>query len=163
MTAYNDIGSGTPSTVLQFTTSTYQPDVPTSVTTTESADGLSVDIEWTVGSANGVPISAYKILINTAGSTYVDATTYCSQSNATMSTTPKCTITMAQLATLGLVYDQTVKAKVSAYNTNGWSAESTPNSSGAQVNTVPEQMDEPTSSSLDHDSVQITFTALTTA
>ena len=70
-------------------------------------------------------------MINTASTTFVDATSYCTQTTATLISTSTCTITMNNLAALGLVYDQIVIAKVLAYNTNGWSAESLPNTSGA--------------------------------
>ena len=51
--AINSIGEGLASTTLSVTTNTYTPDVPTGVTTTESANGLSVDITWTAGDDNG--------------------------------------------------------------------------------------------------------------
>jgi hypothetical protein len=44
---------------------------------------------------------------------------------------------MEYLATLGLTYDEEVVAKVLAYNTEGWSLDSSVSSSGALLNTVP--------------------------
>jgi hypothetical protein len=71
---------------------------------------------------------------------------------------------MANLATIGLDYDDEVVAKVIATNSVGSSSASTASSSGALLNTVPTQMAAPTlQGTATHDSVTVLFSSLTTA
>lgn len=124
------------------------PDAP--AVPTVALEGTNVAIAWTAPSANNAVITAYKVKIQrrVAGSLsdYIESTTYCDGSLATVIANLKCTIPMSAFlgTTYNLLRSDAILAKVSAINSRGESASSSPNAAGLLVQTVPDQMSTPT-------------------
>lgn len=104
-------------------------------------------ISWTAPAANSYPITAYLIEIaDSLSASWIADTTHCDGSSSTVMSNMYCVIPMSTLTTApySYVFDQLVVVRVSAYNARGWGSTSTPNSSGARIRRVPDQMTTPT-------------------
>ena len=97
-------------------------------------------ISWTSPSDNNSPITSYKIVIrDKIGTTFYESTTYCDGSVAAIRDNQYCEIPMSALwaGSWTLELNQLVAAKITATNAFGTSDESTVNTVGATIKTVP--------------------------
>lgn len=123
------------------------PDAP--AVPTVALEGTNVAISWVAPSTNNAAITAYKVRIQrrVAGSLsdYIESTANCDGSVAPAFTNLKCTIPMSVFlgTTYNLLRGDAILAKVSAINSRGESALSSPNAAGLLVQTVPDQMTAP--------------------
>jgi hypothetical protein len=135
------------------------PDAPT--TTLETS---YIKIAWTAPFANYAAIDAFAITIIDGTGAYVEETSVCDGSDATVQANRYCLVPMTALwaAPFSLAQGTTVTAKVAAHNERGWGAESAANTAGAPVEVVPHQMPAPTRGSSTSDTaIQVDWVAPT--
>ena len=115
-------------------------DVPSkSPSVITSQVGTSVQIAWSSDiKDNGSQISAYKILIKTSDSLFVEDT-LCDGENPVIFINTYCLLPMTRFLSspYNLNQGDTIVATVSSRNTVGWSEISTPNTIGQQVKQPP--------------------------
>ena len=103
-------------------------------------DGTDVRFSWTAPNDNFETITAYKLEIRNHNNEWIINTEHCDASQGDAFTGRTCKIPMIELATLtSLVIDTPIKARVHAFNSNGWSEPSEPNidANGAVIHSVP--------------------------
>jgi hypothetical protein len=140
--AYNKYGEGlfTDPASVQTSQAPEQPAAPTL-----AVAGGFVHISWVEPFANYRPVLGYKILIETSTTgTFVESTSLCD--GDAQAAVRYCLVDMHALraSPFLLTYDTLIRAKVLARNERGWSAESDPNASGAQVQVEPSAVPAPT-------------------
>lgn len=122
------------------------PDKPTAVVTVEQNE--DVKISWTAPASNYATITAYKLVIENASGALIEETTYCNAATEPVFSQRYCFVPMTHLiSSYGLVRGNLVRPKVQAYNLNGWSPQSDFPTSGATIETIPQQMAIPTEGS----------------
>lgn len=108
-----------------------------SAATTAIAGVDSITVSWSAPSANGQAITAYKIEIENSSGVWAEESTYCDGTDAGIISATSCSFTITYaMSQYGLAVADLVVARVSALNAVGWSGTSTPNSSGANIETV---------------------------
>jgi len=117
---------------------------------TVTVSGINVRVSWTAPNSNGSPITAYKIRLLESDGDYSEVLASCDGSNALIISQIFCDIPMSTLraAPFSLSYGAVVRARVSAFNANGWNTESLDNVIGPSIQTAPTQMSAPTRGSL---------------
>ena len=83
---------------------------------TTVVNGLNVDITWVEPSNGGMPITAYRVFIRTADSSYIEETANCAVADLT------CSVELLALqdeSTFGLTQGTLVQVRVSAVNAIG--------------------------------------------
>ena len=108
------------------------PEVPGAITVT--IENLDVKFAWTTPTNNFNTITAYQILhLQTDGTTFSEESTSCNGSNSEIVSQTYCLVPESTLraAPFSLAFDTMIKAKIRAYNVNGWSDYSSVNSAGA--------------------------------
>jgi hypothetical protein len=96
--------------------------------------GLGAEITWTEpAAAGGLPIIGYKVFLRTGSGAFLLETTYCAVA------TTSCTVPLLALqqSPWGLALGALVQVKVRATNLLGDSVDSSPNTAGALIETVP--------------------------
>lgn len=162
--AANVYGWGDFSSVLSVKAAAKPAQVLSVSTTVDDATG-KLKISWLPPSSNGDSITEYKVEIaETLLATYYAESTYCPGTSTTLLQNLYCLVPMTALTALPYSYgvNRVVVVRISAKNSYGFGATSTPNTSGARVRTVPVAPTTPTVGSIASDTqVQITWTALT--
>jgi len=117
-----------------------QPDPVVTVATANS--GTNVVIIWTAPVDNFAVITAFDLKIENNAGAFVDATSSCQESAATLLVTQTCTIPLTTLrsAPFSLSYNKLVVAIVNSQNMYGQSDYSQPNVHGATIRTEPTQV-----------------------
>ena len=105
---------------------------------TVSLSGTSVLFEWNEPDDNYEPISAYRLELRTHDGQWVTDHTNCDAGQDPVFSSRSCEIPMVEVAPLtSLAIDELIKARVTAYNSNGWGEPSEPNIDGQVLHTVP--------------------------
>jgi titin len=127
----NDVGwSANPSPVL----TTYAAVIPGQISApTTTISGLDVAISWTAPSAGGLPITQYKVYIRSSISTFELDSASCNVAVTTCSV-PLLTL---QASPFDLALGDLVQARIRAVNLVGESVDSSQNTAGALIETVP--------------------------
>jgi hypothetical protein len=105
-----------------------------------SITDLYVKLSWAAPAARSAPIVEYEVRIRQSdGATFTEEATYCDGSRAAIVAGRYCLVPMATLraAPYSLPYAALVAAELRARNAVGWSAWSTVNAVGAQIQTEP--------------------------
>jgi hypothetical protein len=134
--AKNSIGLGVYSFTIVVTPASIPSKMATAATTTVST---SVRIAWDLPNLNGGTIISYRVWIMKKDGTYNLESTWCSESDALMTTNRYCLVRMTDLTstTYNLVRSDLVRVKVQASNAKGWGDLSDVNTVGATVETLP--------------------------
>ncbi|MCP3681809.1 MAG: fibronectin type III domain-containing protein, partial [bacterium] len=135
--AKNIYGWGAFSSVTSIIAATISS-TPSAVSVTDS--GSDVKFSWTAPNSGGNTISNYKITISTDnGSSYAEILSNCDGTDSTIKLQLFCTVPMSLLnsSPYSCTPGQLIRAKIKAENSIGWSAESTPNTTGSLCQTVP--------------------------
>lgn len=143
--AKNIHGYGSFSSVATLVASS-KPDAPSTVTTAYDSNG-DVVVTWVAPDDNGSDITAYYVVFaDEAETTYTPHTSCDAWADSTFVTTLTCTVSMNSLtaAPYSIPREDLISVKVQAYNSRGWGARSTVNTSGATAKTIPAQMTAPT-------------------
>jgi len=98
-------------------------------------------VSWTQPNENGAEITAYLIQILTSdGTTYLEETTNCDGTDATIIVGTYCEVPMTSLvdsSTFNLIQGTEIVVKISALNYVGWSLESADSTSGLLIMVAP--------------------------
>lgn len=103
----------------------YIPEIPTDVTT--AIEGNDLSVSWVLPSANGSPITVFKVFLKEIGTeTYTLESTECDGTDADIIANNKCYITLTTMLAPPYNVDggDSIWAKVSASNYYGESAQS---------------------------------------
>ena len=139
MRAVNVYGAGVLSDTVSQRLSNI-PGKPAMVTVTLSV--TDIIIAWVKPDENFESITAYAIELRTHDGNWVTDSTNCDASQEPNFSNRNCVIPMVDIVPLtSLTIDTMIKARVKAYNSNGWGEPSEPNIEGQVVHTVPLQMD----------------------
>lgn len=141
------------------------PSAPAAATTSLSAS--TVTVTWSAPSSNGSPILSYVVEIQAADGSWHQYTSTCDGADAGVLAAASCTIPQSVLTATNLAFQLTrgtlVVARVSAANLLGTGPTSTPNTSGARIQTLPGAPTGLTSGAASTESqIQISWNALTT-
>ena len=98
---------------------------------TITLDGTDVQIAWTKPDFNFSPISDYLVELLMYDGSWVTDTVNCDGGQEPNFSNFNCKIPMIEIAPLtSFTIDTLIRARVSAYNANGWSEPSEPNIEG---------------------------------
>jgi titin len=127
----NEVGwSANPSPVL----ATYAAVAPGQISApTTAISGLNVAITWTAPTAGGLPITAYKVYIKASDATFVLEAANC----GVAVTTCEIPLLTLQDPPFSLVLGDLVQARIRAVNLVSESVDSSQNTAGALIETVP--------------------------
>lgn len=111
ITAINAYGSGTTSSILSVIAA-QAPATPSAPTVAVS--GIYVSISWTAPASNFATIDAYRVLIITSTSTFIESTTYCDGSLSATITSLACLVPMNAFwsSPFSLVQNTLIQAEV---------------------------------------------------
>mmetsp|Transcript_33982 Transcript_33982/g.25070 ORF Transcript_33982/g.25070 Transcript_33982/m.25070 type:complete len:194 (-) Transcript_33982:12-593(-) len=140
------------------------PDQMSTVTTSVDSTTGKVKIAWSAPDSNSATITEYLIEIqNKAATTWTEQATYCDGASSTIKAQMYCLIPMSTLTSSPYLYtfQDVVIVRASAKNAYGFGATSTPNSSGAQIRQIPDEMPTPTLVSKTETEAEISWSALT--
>ena len=98
-----------------------------------AVDGLGVKLTWDAPATGGRPITGYRVYIRAQDGTFKLEETHCSVSAT------ECSVPLLELqqSPFNLVQGDLVQAKVRAVNSIGESLDSSQNTDGARIETVP--------------------------
>jgi hypothetical protein len=135
--ARNSIGLGVYSFTITVTPASIPSKMATVVTSTVST---SVKIAWDLPSLNGGSIVSYRVWIMKSDGSYNLESTWCSESDTTMTTNRFCLVRMTDLvgSTYNLVRGNLVRVRVQASNAKGWGDLSDVNTVGSTIETIPD-------------------------
>jgi hypothetical protein len=157
-------GWGPFSTVLTVTPSAKPDQMATVVATNDDQSG-DVVMTWVIPSDNSSPITSYKIeFLDANALVWSQITTHCDGTNSAIMVAHQCTVPMAKFTAtpLSLSLSDLIVVRASAYNANGWSTVSTPNTSGAKVRTIATTMHAPVRDASSSDTqIVLTWSTLT--
>lgn len=104
--------------------------------------GTDVQINWSEPDSNFSVITDYLVELLTYDGSWVTDAVNCDGGQEPNFSSRNCRIPMIDIAPLtSFTIDTLIKARVSAFNANGWSEPSEPNIDGQVVHTVPLQME----------------------
>jgi hypothetical protein len=142
LAAVNKYDTGALSSELEIMAA-QEPDTPNAPTTTQ--ESIYIKIEWAAPFDNYEAIDYYKIEILDTNSNFVEDSS-CDGTSSTVISNLYCLIPMTSLWDEPFLLTQgtRLQAKISAHNSRGWSAESSINTAGAEIEVVPLVMSAPT-------------------
>jgi hypothetical protein len=117
--------------------------VPTKIATPVSTEmaGKNVVFQWAVSpSANGSPVTAYRIKFKKSNGSYIEETANCNGETQSIKDSRSCTVPMTIFTgvTFSLSLGDLIVAIVEAKNSIGYSPESDVNTTGVLAQTVPQ-------------------------
>jgi titin len=119
----------------------------------------NIDINFVEPDDSGSPVLTYQILFyDHALASYREVTSLCDGADQTVIDAMSCTVSIADLITeLSYSRGDVVYVKAAASNTEGFGALSSPNTSSAEIQTVPAQMSPPTITALTMSSIALSW------